>query len=846
MGGYDEFLHAKVTLPSEEGFPCEPHEVNPLLKPHQVAMVCWSVRGGRRALFAAFGLGKSVMQLEIVRITRAKAGGMALIVIPLGVRQEFIRDAAMLGITVKFVRRIEECGDPEGIYLTNYESVRDGKLDPTLFSVASLDEASCLRGFGGTKTFREFMALFAGDRKTMDARVRSAGVPYRFVATATPSPNEFIELLAYSAFLGVMDVGQAKTRFFKRNSEKADQLTIHPHKEREFWLWCASWGLFVQRPSDLGFSDDGYELPPLDVRWHEIAADHDLAGHEVYGQARMFKAEAIGIIEASREKRDSLPARIAKLMEIRAEDPQAHRILWHDLEAERNAIERAVPSSVSVYGSQDLDEREQAIVDFSDGKFQELAAKPVIAGSGCNFQRHCAWAVFLGIGFKFNDFIQAIHRIQRFLQTRPVRIDLIYTEAERQIRRDLERKWAQHNQMVANMTEIIREFGLSQAGMAHSLTRKLGVERVEVKGSRFTCVNNDCVRETAAMAENSVGLVLTSIPFSTQYEYSPNYADFGHTDNNDHFFRQMDYLVPELLRVLQPGRIAAIHVKDRIVPSGLGENHFQTVYPFHLDTIQCFRKHGFGYMGMKTIVTDVVRENAQTYRLSWTEQCKDGTKMGVGMPEYLLIFRKPPSSTEKTYADVPVVKSKASYTRARWQTDAHGFARSSGDRLMDPAHLLGLPYDEIFQLFKKHSLETVYSYEHHVRAAQILEDAGKLPSAFMLLQPQSWSDEVWSDITRMLTLNGAQSAKGKEMHLCPMQFDIADRSIVQWSNPGDVVYDPFGGLMTVPYRALKLGRQGYGCELSPQYFLDGVTYCQAMEREISMPSLFDAEELEAA
>jgi len=533
-------------------------------------------------------------------------------------------------------------------------------------------------------------------------------------------------------------------------------------------------------------------------------------------------------------------------MEIRAEDPQAHRILWHDLEAERNAIERAVPSSVSVYGSQDLDEREQAIVDFSDGKFQELAAKPVIAGSGCNFQRHCAWAVFLGIGFKFNDFIQAIHRIQRFLQTRPVRIDLIYTEAERQIRRDLERKWAQHNQMVANMTEIIREFGLSQAGMAHSLTRKLGVERVEVKGSRFTCVNNDCVRETAAMAENSVGLVLTSIPFSTQYEYSPNYADFGHTDNNDHFFRQMDYLVPELLRVLQPGRIAAIHVKDRIVPSGLGENHFQTVYPFHLDTIQCFRKHGFGYMGMKTIVTDVVRENAQTYRLSWTEQCKDGTKMGVGMPEYLLIFRKPPSSTEKTYADVPVVKSKASYTRARWQTDAHGFARSSGDRLMDPAHLLGLPYDEIFQLFKKHSLETVYSYEHHVRAAQILEDAGKLPSAFMLLQPQSWSDEVWSDITRMLTLNGAQSAKGKEMHLCPMQFDIADRSIVQWSNPGDVVYDPFGGLMTVPYRALKLGRQGYGCELSPQYFLDGVTYCQAMEREISMPSLFDAEELEAA
>lgn len=840
MDAYTRFLKAKVTLATDAGFPCAPHEVNPMLKPHQVAMVCWAVQGGRRALFAAFGLGKSVMQLEIVRLTRAKAGGMALIVIPLGVRQEFIRDAAMLGITVRFVRRIDECSDPEGIYITNYETIRDGKLDPTLFTVASLDEASCLRGFGGTKTFREFMALFAGDRKTMDSRVRSSGVRYRFVATATPSPNEFIELLAYSAFLGVMDVGQAKTRFFKRNSEKADQLTIHPHKEREFWMWCASWGLFVQRPSDLGFSDEGYELPPLDVRWHEIPADHSEAGHNHAGQGLMFKEEAIGIVEASREKRASLDARIARMLEIRAEDPTAHRILWHDLEDERRAIERAVPTAVSVYGSQDLDEREQAIVAFSNGEFQELAAKPVIAGSGCNFQRHCAWAVFLGIGFKFNDFIQAIHRIQRFLQTRAVRIDLIYTEAERKVRRDLERKWKQHEEMGAKMTAIIREFGLAQAGMAEQLTRSLGVAaRREVAGERFTCVNEDCVRETTRMADDSVGLVLTSIPFSTQYEYSPNYADFGHTDNNAHFFAQMDFLVPQLLRVLQPGRIAAIHVKDRIVPSGLGEHAYQTVYPFHLDTIQCFRRHGFGYMGMKTIVTDVVRENSQTYRLSWTEQCKDGTKMGVGMPEYLLIFRKPPSSTEKTYADVPVVKSKAAYTRARWQTDAHGFARSSGDRLIDPAHLASLKHDEIFQLFKKHSLETVYNYEHHVRVAQILENAGKLPSAFMLLQPQSWSDEVWADVTRMLTLNGAQSAQGREMHLCPMQFDIADRAIVQWSNAGDVVYDPFGGLMTVPYRAIKLGRRGRGCELSLQYFLDGVTFCQAMERELSVPSLFD-------
>jgi len=285
---YDTFLRAKVTIAKPKGFEVDQADVNPLLKPHQIAAVIWAIRLGCAALFMAFGLGKTFVQLEIVRIVRARIGGMGLIVIPLGVRQEFIRDAARLGITVKFIRRIEEADDPNGIYLTNYETIRDRKLDPLLFSVASLDEAACLRGFGGSKTFREFMALFAGDdRRDMANRVKSAGVPYRFVATATPSPNEFVELLAYSAFLGVMDVGQAKTRFFKRNSEKADNLTLSPARERDFWLWVASWALFVQKPSDLGYSDDGYELPPIDIRWHEIPADHADAGTIMDGQAML-------------------------------------------------------------------------------------------------------------------------------------------------------------------------------------------------------------------------------------------------------------------------------------------------------------------------------------------------------------------------------------------------------------------------------------------------------------------------------------------------------------------------------------------------------------------------------
>jgi DNA modification methylase len=843
---YREFLEAKVAAAPSFGFGIPAAAVNDRLLPHQAAIVPWMVSGGRRALFASFGLGKSVMQLEAVRLCAEYERSRGLIVIPLGVRQEFRRDAVeILGWSEppRFIRSIDEA-DSTGVYLTNYETIRDGKLDPRKFVAASLDEASVLRGFGGTKTFREFMRLFAGDGKTLNTRIRGSEVKYRFVATATPSPNDYIELLAYAAYLGIMEVSQAKTRFFKRNSEKADELTIHPHKEDEFWHWVSSWALFITKPSDLGpdFSDAGYELPPMDLHWHEIPSDHSDAGTERDGQGLLFRNVAIGVTNAAKEKRDSLSDRIAKMMEIRAEDPSAHRIIWHDLESERDAIEKSIPDVTSVYGSQDLDQREQAIMDFSDGKFQELAAKPVIAGSGCNFQRHCAWAIYLGIGFKFNDFIQSVHRIQRFLQKRRVRIDLIYTEAERDVRRTLERKWSQHNEMVEKMTAIIRKHGLGHAAMAHALKRSIGVERVEVKGEKWTMVNNDCVPETQRMDANSVDLIVTSIPFSSQYEYSPNYSDFGHSDNNAHFFQQMDFLSPELLRVLKPGRLAVIHVKDRIVPGGMTGLGMQTVYPFHAVCIEHFVKHGFAYMGMKTIVTDVVRENNQTYRLGWTEQCKDGTKMGVGMPEYLLMFRKPPTDTSDSYADEPVVKSKEKYSRARWQVDAHGFTRSSGNRPITAEDLQGMPHDAIFKTFRDFHLTNVYDFEHHVKLGEALDAKGMLPVTFMLLQPPSWHPDVWSDVARMLTLNSAQSAKGKEMHLCPLQFDIVDRAITQWSMPGEVIYDPFAGIGTVPYRAVKLGRRGIGVELSMPYFLDAAAYCKAAELEMAMPDLFAAVE----
>lgn len=826
---YEAFLRRKFDFHRDYGFDVDPGDLSPVLLPHQRDIVRWAVKGGRRALFESFGLGKSVQQLEILRLIHRREKGRCLVVCPLGVRQEFTRDARdLLGLDIRFVRRTAEV-DSDGIYITNYESIRDGRLDPSLFDAVSLDEASVLRSFG-SKTYQTFLGLFAQTK-------------FRFVATATPSPNRYKELIHYAGFLGVMDTGQALTRFFQRDSTHANNLTLYPHKEEEFFVWLHSWAIFLQRPSDLGYSDAGYDLPSLEVVWHQLEALPGDGGHDRDGQGFLYRDAAIGVSAAAREKRETLPVRVAAAKALVEASPEDHFILWHDLESERHALKAALPEAVEVYGNLDLDVREDRIIGFSDGKFRLLATKPTLSGSGCNFQRHCHRQVFVGVGFKFNDFIQAIHRCYRYLQSEPVRIDIIFAESEREIVKVLQRKWSQHKELTEQMSKVIRAHGLDQVSISKALERSLGLERVEASGDGWTLVNSDCVEETRRMGDGSVDEIVTSIPFAYQYEYTPSYNDFGHTDSNEHFWAQMDFLTPELLRVLAPGRIFCCHVKDRINFGNVTGAGYSTVSPFHAEAIMHGIRHGFEYMGMVTVVTDVVRENNQSYRLGWSENAKDGTKMGVGSPEYVLLFRKPQTDRTRGYADVPVTKDKADYSRARWQVDAHAFWRSNGNRPLTARDMEGLSTAQRMALFERWTLDVVYDYEAHIEIGEALDGGfagmGVLPATFMLLAPGSPHPDVWHDVNRMRTLNGEQVRKGQAMHVCPLQFDIVDRLIERYSNPGETIFDPFAGLGTVPMRALRLGRAGRGVELNAQYWTDSVRYLQAEEHKMALPTLFD-------
>jgi len=378
------------------------------------------------------------------------------------------------------------------------------------------------------------------------------------------------------------------------------------------------------------------------------------------------------------------------------------------------------------------------------------------------------------------------------------------------------------------------------------------VTETAVEAPNWRMIHNDTTVELADWPDNCIDEIVTSIPFGTQYEYAPSLNDFGHNEDNSAFWEQMDFLIPELLRVLKPGRVACIHVKDRIRFGNVTGLGFPTVEPFSDETSTAFRKHGFALMGRVTIDTDVVRENAQTYRLAWKEMVKDSTKMGCGTCEYVMIFRKPQTNREQGYADEPVSRhtdvpsresqTRADYSLAHWQIDASGLQRSSGDRLPPIETLQGMPLDQVRRIWREYSAGGVYDLHEHEATCQAMLEKGVLPTGWMLFAPISKSPWIWTDIERIRTLNSEQARRAQEQHVCPLQLDIIERLIRRYSAKGEVVFDPFAGIGSVPYQALKMERKGWGCELNRDYWKAAVGYCERAAANDSVPTLFDLAE----
>ena len=828
---YTEFLESKIVVAKEYGTNTLKSEINKKLLDHQKEIVKWSIAGGRRAIFASFGLGKTIIQLEIAKKIIEITQKPFLICMPLGVIGEFKDDLNFLypEMQLKYITDDDHIINYDNIiYCTNYERIRKGDVKSDKFGGVSFDEASILRNLK-TETTNYVLNNFSN-------------INYRFVATATPTPNDYIEILNYADYLGVIDRGHALTRFFQRDSTKAGNLTLYPNKKEEFWKWVSSWAVFINKPSDLGFHDDGYILPPLNLIEHQVEFIENGIIKNKYGDIVLFKDNTKSLIDTAREKSKSINIRIDKALEIVNNQSDDNWILWHHLESERNYINKIFKENYnikSVYGSQKNKDKESLLIDFKHNKYQILSTKPKIAGSGCNFQHSCNNMIFVGIDYKFNDFIQAIHRCYRFKQKKQVNIHLIYTQNEYHILKTLKEKWRKHIELQTEMINLVREYGLNNDKIKSDMKRQIFKNRRSAKISNAKIYNEDTVIIHNEMKDNSTDMILTSIPFGDHYEYSDNYNDMGHNHGNENFFKQMDYLTPNLLRTLKPGKIAAIHVKDRIRYSYQNGTSFTTIDDFSGKTVQHFTKHGFYLIGKITVTTDVVRENNQTYRLGWSEQCKDATKMGVGLPEYILLFRKAPSENNNAYADEPCQKTKQEYTRANWQLDAHAYWKSDGNRFLSSLELKQKDVKSICAYWKKHNLNEIYSFQEHLKTCEILENQGKLSSLFMTLPNHSNNDLVWTDINRMNTLNTNQANRKKEKHICPLQLDIIERLINRFTMKGDLIDDPFGGLFSTAYKCLELGRKCISTELNPEYYDDGLYYLKSIEYKINVPTLFD-------
>lgn len=828
---YKKFLENKIIVAEEYGSQIEPESLTEILLPHQKDIVTWCLKGGRRAIFASFGLGKTVMQLEIAKQVIAATNKPFLICMPLGVVGEFRDDNILLntGFELVYITDSDSIESYENkIYVTNYERIRKGDVSADKFGGVSFDEASILRSLK-TETTNYVLKHFKS-------------VQYRYVATATPTPNDFIEILNYADYLGVIDRGHALTRFFQRDSTKAGSLKLYDNKKEEFWKWVSSWAVFINKPSDLGYDDTGYNLPKLNL--HEIEVDNTPTNGSINkrGELVLIKDTTKSLVDVSREKSETIDIRVNKVFELfEAKHKNDNVIIWSDLESERSAIEKKFKEYDlnSVYGSQTNKEKEDLLIGFKHGEFQILNTKAKIAGSGCNFQHHCHTLFFAGINYKFNDFIQAVHRVLRFKQTHEIDCYIVFTSNEHEVLKTLKDKWRKHIELQTEMINLVREYGLNSDKIKSDMKRQIFKNRRSATIGGATVFNEDTVKIHEEMETDSTDMILTSIPFGDHYEYSDNYNDFGHNHGNDNFFKQMDYLTPNLLRTLKPGRIAAIHVKDRIRYSYQNGTSFTTISDFSGQTVAHFVKHGFYLIGKITVTTDVVRENNQTYRLGWSEQCKDASKMGVGLPEYILLFRKAPTESNNAYADQPVVKSKDEYTRANWQLDAHAYWKSNGNRFFSFEELKSMDVKKIVGHWKKHNLNEIYSFQEHLKVCEILESQTKLSSLFMTLPNHSNNDLVWTDINRMNTLNTNQANQKKEKHICPLQLDIIERLIFRFSSKGELIDDPFGGLFSTAYKALELERKAISIELNPEYYDDGLYYLKSIEYKINVPTLFD-------
>lgn len=628
MDAYAEFLARKVPADVPTGHTCG--ELNEHMFPFQRDVVRWALRRGRAAVFADCGMGKTLMQLAWADDVRRTTRGRVLILAPLAVAQQTVREAHHFD-----VEQVVYCREDTGaaIAVTNYEMM--GYFDPGQFAGVVLDESSILKAYDG-KTRTALIEAFA---KT----------PYRLACTATPAPNDHMELGNHAEFLGVMSRTEMLAMFFCHDGGDTSQWRVKGHGVKAFWSWVASWAVMMRRPSDLGYEDDGFALPPLVSHESIVQMGQEYA----HAAGTLFASEARTLTDQRAARRASIGRRVETVAQM-VNDSADPWVVWCELNDEAGACEAAIPGSVQVAGSDDLDTKERRLLDFAEGRARVLVSKPSIAGHGLNWQ-HCAHMAFCGIGHSYESYYQAVRRCWRFGQTRPIEVHVVCSDAESAVLENVKRKERDAEEMASQMVALMSE--TMKANVHGQGCEKADYAPTVRSEKRWTLHLGDCVDVVRAMLNASVDYTIFSPPFASLYTYSNSDRDMGNCRNHEDFGEHFAFLVPELLRVTKPGRLLSFHCMN--LPMVKARDGVIGLTDFRGRLIRMFVDAGWIFHSEVCIWKDPVTSMQRTKALGLLyKQIKKNAAMSrQGIPDYLVTMRKPgdnPEPVTHTPDDLPL------------------------------------------------------------------------------------------------------------------------------------------------------------------------------------------------
>ena len=624
---YEAFLRSKRIRADLSGVEVSQSQIHPMLFPFQRDVTLWALRKGRAAIFLECGLGKTFIQLEWARVL----GVRTLIVAPLSVARQTVREAQKIGIAVHYTRSGDDLKD--GINITNYEMLEHFRADA--FGAVVLDESSILKALTG-QTRRRVTEMFA---ETL----------YRLCCTATPAPNDHVELGNHAEFLGICTEAEMRAMFFinankehtffvddvayrKKGSNKAGQEWRLKHSaEQPFFHWLASWAISLTTPSDLGYEDDGFVLPPMDVRPIFVPVD-DVAPSD----GSLFFTKLKGIGDRASIRKSTTAARLQTLTGII--DSEAQWIVWCGLDAESAAVASAIHGAVEVTGADTPEYKAEQFEAFQDGRVRVLVSKGRIAGFGLNFQNAHKMA-FFGLNDSWELFYQCCRRMWRFGQAEPVEVHIVLSELEAEIYQNIMRKDAMARRLRSSLVESVRRFEEDELQMRDD---PIPDDAPDVRrGRTWTALRGDSCERLREIPDGSVDLSVYSPPFADLFTYTDSPRDLGNSRGWDEFFQHYSFIVREVKRITKPGRLTCVHTSD--IPAMLSRDGFIGVRDFPGAVIRCYEEEGWQFVGrafvQKNPQAQAIRVKSKA--LLFVQLRKDSADSRPALIDQVLLFKAP-------------------------------------------------------------------------------------------------------------------------------------------------------------------------------------------------------------